>query len=403
MTAPAVVASAISAAERRVMLAGNHDDRLAALADVDRALSDLDELRTRAAALLPIVDATAIYRPGGRSWYADLYARDVLADIHATARLDADTRMATARRTLERRDVTTSTLNGLVPDAYVSAGMVPAARSGRFVADLLAAPVPLPDLGAEVVLPRVSTAATVSAQSAENVVPTESNPATTPATASAVSYVAAVVDMSRQLIERATAEADVLIGIELRAALDAEIERQTIAGSGASGELAGLLAVSGATTTTATNPADSTAAALLAVMAKHFAAVAATGQLPDAWIMAPRRLAWIMAKATAATFPGWPFTDPLPSDPAGTACRFLHRPVIVSTGVPLDRGAGSNEDRIVTVRRGDAWLLEGAPTVRFDPLDVATVRVTVAAYAVLAHMRPSAVGIMDGTTLAQAL
>jgi HK97 family phage major capsid protein len=404
MTAAQLIASAIAAAERRALLAGSSDDRVAALADADRALGDLAELRTRGAAMLPVLRASDPYRPGGRSWYADLYLRDVAHDDAAGRRLADAAAAAAAGRVLEGRDITTATLNGLVPPSYVAAGMVPAIRSARPVADFVTAPVPMPATGAEVILPRVTTAAAASAQSAQNVVPTESNPATTPATSSSVAYIAAVVDFSRQLFERATPETDVLVAVELRAALDAAIESQTINGAGSSGELAGLLSVSGATSTTATDPADSSAAGLLAVLAKHYAATATAGkQPPDVWVMAGRRLAWLFGKLPAATAPAWPFTDALPTDPPGTVCRLFHRPVLESGGVPLTLGTGTNEDRIITLKRGDAWLLESAPVVAFRELNVETVRCTVACYAALAHMRPAAVGIVAGTTLAQTL
>ena len=100
--------------------------------------------------------------------------------------------------------------------------------------------------------------------------------------------------------------------------------------------------------------------------------------------MSPRRWSWILTKL------GYAPQLPLPEEN-----------VVLSSGVPTNLGAGTNQDVIIAVVRSEVFLYQRPVQFRAYP-DVGsstlTVRMSALGYAaLLATRQPAAVGILTGT------
>ena len=115
--------------------------------------------------------------------------------------------------------------------------------------------------------------------------------------------IAGQIDVSRQLIERGV-QVDVMLARELGAAYGERLDLQIINGSGAAGQLLGLLNVTGVTATTY-DDVSPTGAELLAKLWKCSSDVAtAIGYGPtELIVLHPRRRAWLRAQALTAASP----------------------------------------------------------------------------------------------------
>jgi hypothetical protein len=244
---------------------------------------------------------------------------------------------------------------------------------------------PLQDLGTEVLVPRASSGASAAVQSAENNAPSETDPVFS-LVRSPVSLVTGTLKGSMQLMQRSTVNPDLGIASELGAALGAETDRQLLVGTGTAPNTLGLLSVSGVTTNAAaaaTNPAVGLA------IGKTYAEVAiAAGLPPDLALMHPRRDAHL---AMGATDQGE--RPRLPSSLTS----------VEVPAMPVNLGAGTNEDRIILLRRDQVKLFVGPPTIRFvfDGSVSGTLSWRLVAHRYIAfapHRKPTTIGVITGLT-----
>lgn len=363
------------------------------------SLEDLEALeRARPVAARVLRDESA-YRPDGQhSWARDLALREA-GDVDATARLERHARQAGDVLALERRDISTSTLGGIVPPAWVLDLVESSGAPDVPLSSILSAPVPLPATGSEIVLPRFSTAASAGA-SAENALPTESNPATT-GTPLPISPVWAYVDISTQVLERGGPAVDLLVATELRDRSAEELERLIVAGSGTGGEFTGIVNLSGITTEAYT-AASADAAGLGAAAAKLSSAVSSQARRIRArWLVAhPRRLDVLLGGTRSNELT---ITPPEATDPAGTLCRWAGLAILPSSGIEATFGAGDDEDRLLVVAPGAGIVLVGAPQVIVSNNGTGTVRLTTLRYCAFVPQRPAGFGVLTGTGLLRTL
>jgi HK97 family phage major capsid protein len=317
----------------------------------------------------------------------------------AAADPDARDRLARHRREMrdvaalapETRDITTATLNGLIPPAYIVDAFAAAVRGQRVVADIISAP--LPPGGMTVIVPAVTTPATAGSQTAQNTNPTPTDPATTDRSAAIVTIMAPAL-ISRQGFERGAF--DVLVTGELGGVLAQQVEAQVINGTGASGQMQGILGTSGVQTVTYTS-ASPTSAELSSRTAALLSACSASG-LPDVLVMHPRRYLYFSSRTEAGFDQA--LQIPQPGDPAGTVARLHGVPVVTSATMPTNLGTGTNEDRIIAMHRRDFVLYEDAVTIDvINATNPALLRVGLRQYAALVARTPSAAGVMSGTGL----
>lgn len=367
--------------------------------DLDTAAGDLERVERLRVPTVRVLRESATYRPDRpHSWFADL-AGEAAGDTGAAERLARHRREVEDLRSLERRDVTMASFGGLIPPAFLADLVVASTSPDTPVSALWAAPIPLPDSGSEVVIPRFTTAATAGS-AAENVLPSESNPATS-GTAVPVRTIWSVTDMSVQLLDRGGPVFDVLAGRELAAAAAAELERQVVAGDAASSELVGVLNMSGTTGTTAT-AASADAVALGEFIAKLSQAVSSVaGRVRGrVLVMHPRRADVLTLGPRTGQLTVTPAD---PSDPPGTLLRFGGIPVLVSSGIAATFGAGNDEDRVILTNPAAAVLLTGPLSVDVSNPGTGIVRLSVRQYAALVPRRPAQIGIMSGTALSRTL
>ena len=338
------------------------------LRDRAREVEDQESRKAAAAAAVPYsVPAFAhgthseerTYRPDLRdqSFFADAYKWHDRSDRNASERIERHMREIE----VERRDITTGTLNGLVPPLYLLDQAALLARAGRVLADAYPR-YPLPEFGMTMYATRVTTSPATAIQTSQNTAPQETDIVTTDISFG-VNSIIGVQDISRQALQRG-AITDQLIMNELVADYAQKLDTQLISGSGSNGQHKGLLNIS-ATTASFTG---TTIAAFYSKLVGMLSGVASNRYRPaEVIIMAPRRWHWLLAGADTT---GRPLVVPNPGSgfnvlgTGGTvadavAGTLAGVPVIVDGNVTLTEGASTNEDRVIVTRLTDAVFAEG--------------------------------------------
>ncbi len=394
---------------------------------LDAALDDAARFADLAdvAARVEVRSEPATYRPdGAHSFFADVAnagrdpeAADRLRRHHsevadheraAEARRVAvfDRRADAAGWLVEHRanmDRGTGTGGEFAAPVWLSDHTAQIPRSARVVAPWCAA-VPLPDRVAKINVP-VPTAGSSATIAADGATPSQTDMTTSTATSTVVTISGRQV-AALQLVEQSSPAAfDRLMLADLTASYDAALDAQLLNGSGSSGQLLGLRNVSGIGTTTYTDASPTAAEMVAKVGAAAAAAATARGRRPQVAVGHPRRWYWT---ASAADSTGRPLAElggrpPVDDDPSAAAGSWASLPVLTSTAVPTNLGAGTNEDVVVVCRPADCLLLEGGLSfAATQQTKAGTLEVVLSAYAYVAflpHLYPSAVNVVGGTGL----
>src|SRR5581483_10166458 len=149
---------------------------------------------------------------------------------------------------------------------------------------------------------------------------------------------------------------------DLTEAYDSQLETQLLNGSGAAGQLFGLLNVSGISTVTYTDGTP-TATEMFTYLGQAVAAVGKNRKLPpECWLMNTSRLAWLGSSEDSQNRPLM-IAD---RDGAGDV-DLLAYPVELTDAMPVT--LSGNQDAIIACRPSDSLLFESAPHARVH-LDV---------------------------------
>lgn len=388
---------------------------VAELRVAEKQLADVIEGEKRAAAAAaaaPAVGGVKVrseertYHPGNsreRSFIADAWNARHGYDRAANERIERH--MAEVR--VEQRDITSTTLNGLVPPLYLLDQAAELARASRPLANLVPS-FPLPANGMTAYVTRVTTGTSANVQT-ENGAVSETDMVTTDVSIPIVT-ITGQQDISRQAVERGQVT-DSLVFRDLVEAYNARLDLQVLSGSGANGQHKGFLTLSGTGVQTYTATAITT---LISKIVGSMNDVAVNRFQPATLVvMSPRRWHQLLAAADST---GRPFVLPatmFPDSPiavgatgvtaiVGTIAGGL--PVLVDGNMPTNLGTSTNEDRIIVTRIQDAVLWEdGAPRLfTFDQAvnSPATIRLAVFGYsAFTAERYPSATSVVVGTGL----
>lgn len=353
---------------------------------------------------------------GERSFFVDAFRATQMGDVSARSRLERHMREVEVERearaatqSYEQRATTTGSFAGLVVPQYLVEQAALIARAGRPTANLCTG-LELPEQGTQFQIPRGTTGAAVAPQNGENtnVQNTDEVWANLQVT---VATIAGQQDVSRQSLERGTPGIDSLVYMDLAGAYAAELDRQVINGSGASGEMLGILQTSGITAAAAFGAAPSAAN----VWTKMAGAVngVETGRFlpPDVTIMNPRRWNWLVSLLDSQNRPLvvpdsngafnalGRYPDPSYGRVVGT---FQSLPVVTDANSPTTLGSNS-EDAVIVARSSDLLLWEdgdGMPTqLRFEQTlgGQLTVKLVVYGYAAFTAGRyPKAVSKFGG-------
>jgi len=357
------------------------DETLASVQKMER-----DEKRKREAASLKstetikpevrVIKEESTYRPGDlpgdHSYFRDLWHAQS-GDMEARDRLQ--------RNNAETRDLTrtdTSSVGEFVPPLWLIDLYMPGLRAGRPTANLCTQ-MTLPGGTDSINLPRITTNATVAAQTADNAAVNEVDTVSGTVTAPVRTF-AGQNDVAIQVLEQSPLAGgfDQLLFRELGADLDRYTDLQVLNGSGSSGQITGILNVSGIKDSNYTD-ATPTVAELFTgghIFKVQSLVTSARFEAIEAAVMHPRRWYWM---AGAVDSSGRPFVLPAAGGPnnangivgnPGAAEGFVGWiggvPAYIDANVPVTLGVGG-EDAIIFGRFSDAILMEGTLRTRFLP------------------------------------
>lgn len=297
------------------------------------------------------------------------------------------------RKVPAKRDIGTGALAGQVNTSagvpqFIADTFATAARGRSLLADSL----PQAELPPGFVVPatfaqseEVTTGAATAVQATENAAPTSSNPDGTE-TALKPATIAGQFTISRQLLERGT-DVDAYLARELGASLGLTREQQVVNGSGAAGQLTGLLNVTGALSVVYTDATPTQAELWGPIMQARGQVSTQSGEVPTLLACDPGRRSWLLAGLDSSS--AYAGLDPPLS-------------VVESLGIPTNLGAGTNEDRVLVLARELLVLLtrpvliEQAFNASFSPQSVTF---WAWQFAALVARRTKAVGTISGTGL----
>jgi HK97 family phage major capsid protein len=227
-------------------------------------------------------------RRGEVSFFVDAFRSQMQGDPQARARLERHADEVQAEGELTSRAVSTGSFGGLIVPQYLVDLAAQILRTGRVVANTVAG-LPLPERGMTLSIPRGTVGAEVASQAIENSALINTDQDWTDLLIP-VATIGGQQDVSRQSLERGYAGIDQLIYSDLTRAYHAELDRQVIAGSGASGQMLGMLNTAGIAQATAF-AGVATAARLNRKLAGAVAAIGGVGVglEPQLFAMHPRR------------------------------------------------------------------------------------------------------------------
>lgn len=350
-----------------------------------------------------VVSEERTYHPGNageRSFFADAYqARQ--GDPRAAERIARH-----SAEMAESRDAGTGAFGALVVPQYLVDLYAPTARAGRPVANAVRN-LPLPDSGMTLNVPRITTATTTALQSSENSAVSETDIDETTLAVSVRTF-AGQQDVSRQSLERGEMVDQVVFG-DLIGSYAVTLDSHVI-----SHGTDGILSTSGINAVTYTD-ASPTVAELIPKLADAIQQVNSNRFMPaTAIFMHPRRWGWMTAAVDSSNRP---LVVPAGNGPqnavgVGQAAEYgqivgnvLGLPVITDANIPVNLGAGTNEDRIIVAKADDLLLMEQASApreLRFEQTTGGslTTKLVVYGYAAFTAGRyPKSVSVISGTGL----
>ena len=312
----------------------------------------------------------------------------------------------------QKRATSTSSFAGLIPPQYLVDEAALVARAGRPTANIVRG-LPLPDEGMSLIIPKGTTGVSVAVQISENSNVSSTDQVWANVTVPVVT-IAGQQDVSRQSLERGMPGIDSLVYADLAAAYAVQLDSQVLFGTGAGGQMLGILNTAGVVQSTAfaaavtpTTFLSKLAGAINQVETTRFAA-------PDAIIMHPRRWNWLTAQVDTA---GRPLVVPNANGPFNAFASF-DSPVDVPSAVPVGTILGISvltdasipsavgtgpEDQVIVARRADLLLWEigdGSPVdLRFEQTlgNQLTVKLVAYGYAAFTAGRfPTAASFIGG-------
>lgn len=297
-----------------------------------------------------------------------------------------------------QRATTTASYSGLVVPQYLVDMAANVLRNGRPMANACTG-VPIPEQGMSFILPVAGTGVTVASQAAENTAASNTNQVWNNVTIP-VGSIMGQQQVSRQTLDRGTPGIDSLIYNDLAAAYMAELDRQIFVGTGASGQITGILGTSGIYKATPYG-AVITTSTFYSKTAGAIAGIAGAGTAirPQYIVMHPRRWGWLTLQVDSY---GRPLVVPnqngpynalgLNSNPGsyggdGDPTQTVRAPEVVGTlqgipvftdaNVPTTLGGGNTEDTHIVFDPRMAILFEdgdGMPRqLSFDQIQVSGV------------------------------
>ena len=344
----------------RTLTATNNLEQQIAL---EGALDDVDRY-TRLAERVGTVsvrrEARTYHPHADHGFMADVMAA-ALNDRGATDRLYRNEHEEVGVAALQQRDVGRTTALGWTTPTYLVAEAALSAVTARPLADLITRP--LTQFGDSVQIGRLTTGAAASAQTADNgAIDVAGNVSVNLAVPKA--SVAGTILAAQQLIDQGPSAKDAILLADLAEVIDAKVEILLYSGSGAAGQPYGLLNQTGIGSVTYTDASPTAPECWPKIGGAVAASATGRQRRPTLIAMNPRRWYFFEAGLDSA---GAMFLKVLPArDPQFVAYTY-GCDVLLDNAIPVNLGAGSNEDRIIATRPADLYLAEGALRVRAAP------------------------------------
>ena len=352
-----------------------------------------------------------MYTEHSRSFMSDLYWSQVKGQPAATERISKHQAHEIEKRG-EQFAVTSTTLGGIIPPAYLLDLYAKASRNGRVFADQCNGSS-LPDVGMSVIIPRLTVGLSAGSQATENTALTTSDPTEVDLTVP-VRTIGGFSPVSRQSIERA-AYSDQILFEDLIARYWAQLDTQAINGAGTSGTLLGLLntaSISSSTASTAT--VVGVWPKIADVIQQVNVATGGLGYTADKIIMHPRRWGFFEAALDSQNRPlivpsgagmNQMATDANAQPDYGRVGSMHGLPVYTDANIPTNLGASTNADAIIVMASGVVHLFERAAdpvTLSFEQQAGTSLQVQLIAYGYVAFTAgryPAASGAVTGAGL----
>src|SRR5438445_4364562 len=369
-------------------LTGERETALAELAPVTERIAELedDERRTKAEADNRVklgLDATR--NAGGAqvtdppvyardrydtSYFRDLYNATRRGDTEAAQRLRRSHAMEAEKRALGNTGAVGGSGGEFAPPEWLVSEFVALARPGRVGVDLFDG-MPLPPGISTINVPKVATGTAVAVQTTQNTALQQTD-LTTTSLSSGIATIGGKQVVSLQLLEQSAIPFDRVVLEDLSLAYAGQVDTQALTGAGTGGTLRGLGSAAGLTvqTYTQTTPAVAGAGGFYSNVAKAIASVYGTRFLPpDTILMHPRRWAWILSAFDSQNrplvVPGAVAFNPVTTQEAGVAQGLAGQlqglAVYTDPNIPINLGAGTNQDVVYVFRRGDIKFWESTP------------------------------------------
>lgn len=392
----------------------------------DRARRDLElyERTTKARALassfsrsggadVRVTGESLTYERGnGLSFFRDLYKRST-GDIDAAQRLSRHRdEMRVERPVPEAYDLSSTDSAGgyLVPPLWANDDLVTYARPHRAGVDAIGTR-PLPPNTDSINVPTIETGTATELQSSDNSAIQETD-ATFGVRTADVKTIAGMQDVSRQVVDRGLPGTDEVIFGDLAADLARRFDSWVITNGTSNAK--GILDVSGinAVTYTDTTP---TVAELYPKIADAAQRISTSIYAPaNLVLMHPRRWAFFLAASDGSNRP---LVVPAANNPQnavatmtavgaeGPVGTILGLPVVLDANIPTTLGTGTNEDRIIVVRKEELFVYEDPAGPYLEVFHdtgsgTLTVRFRCHTYVAQANARrPTAISVVSGTGL----
>jgi HK97 family phage major capsid protein len=225
-----------------------------------------------------------------------------------------------------------------------------------------------------------------------------------------VRTIAGQQDIALQLLDQSPASFDEIVFADLIADYNQRLDTQCISGSGSSGQLLGVLNVSGINAITYTDASPTLPELYLPSMQALSQVATKRKMMPSAVFLTPARWFWMASQLDSQNRPfilpetNAPF-NPLAlqtgGDVEGPVGRMLNFPLLADGNIPANLGAGTNEERIIATRTSDLYLWEGSMRTRvLTEVLSGTLQVRLQVYnyaAFMANRRPEAISVISGT------
>ena len=393
----AALAKEIEKLDERIVQVSEIETRKAAAVDLARKVEG-SKVETREASPARVTREERTYTENGQhSFIRDAFSAQILGDFDARERLARHQQ----EERIEKRDVGTSAFAGLVVPQFLTDLAAPFARAGRPVADR-ARQHTLPAAGMTLSISKVTTGSAVAEQT-EGAAVQETNIDDTKLDLS-VTTIAGQQNVSRQALERGTG-IDALVMADLASAYHTLLDNLVVAELFSSAGQA-VTYTDGSPTVAELYP--KILDAVQKVQTTFFAG-------PNAIIMHPRRLAFILAAVDST---GRPLAVPTANGPTNAVATgassmqygnsgysIAGLPVVTDANVATNKGDGTNQDTIYVgnFQELHVWESPSAPfMLRFEDVKSAELEVKVVVYgyaAFTANRYPNAWAQINGTGL----